>query len=161
MAFKDTPPAKRFDIDGASIRELAQIMVETGLTEIEVSEGERRIKVAKTPAHVTHSAPVNAPMAHPVPGADATTTAAPGAATTPAAGAITSPMVGTAYLRPEPSAPPFVSVGDTVNPGDTLLIIEAMKVMNPIKAAKGGKVSQIMVGDGQPVEFGEILIIVD
>ena len=77
------------------------------------------------------------------------------------AGAVKSPMVGTAYLRPEPGASTFVSVGDTVTAGDTLLIIEAMKVMNPIKAAKGGKVTQIAVGDAQPVEFGEVLLVIE
>jgi acetyl-CoA carboxylase biotin carboxyl carrier protein len=152
-------PGRKFDVDGASIRELAEIMVETGLTEIEVSEGDRRIRVVKTPAGVTHALPM---QAAPAPAAAPDSAPAP-ASVSPAqsAGAVTSPMVGTAYLRPEPSASPFVAVGQTVSPGDTLLIIEAMKVMNPIKAAKGGKVTQVVVADGQPVEFGEVLIVID
>jgi acetyl-CoA carboxylase biotin carboxyl carrier protein len=127
-------------------------MTETGLSEIEMAEGDRRVRVSR------------AAMAAPV--HFAASTAAPAvapAAVSPASnpGAVTSPMVGTAYLQAEPGAPPFVSVGSTVRVGDTLLIIEAMKVMNPIKAPKSGVVSQILISDGQPVEYGEPMMIVE
>ncbi len=154
---------KSFDIDADTIRELAGLMEETGLTEIEVTEGERAIRVAKgqvvvsaAPAHhASHPGPAPQPAA---------AEAAPVAASAPTAqspGAVTSPMVGTAYMRPDPSSPPFVSVGSAVAVGDTLLIIEAMKVMNPIKAAKGGTVKHIAVSDAQPVEFGELLLVIE
>ena len=145
-----------FDIDPEAIRKLAELMTETGLSEIELAEGDRRVRVSRTvtaaasPIHF--AAPAGAPAA-----------AAPAAAASPAAhpGAVISPMVGTAYLQAEPGAPPFVSVGSPVKIGDTLLIIEAMKVMNPIKASKGGTVTQILVSDGQPVEYGEPMMIVE
>ena len=121
MALRD---GKKLDIDSEAIRELAALMEETGLTEIEVAEGDRRVRVAKT----------------------ASVAALPAVA---------------AALPPYPSAPPFIKAGDTVNVGDTLLIIEAMKVMNPIKAAKAGRVTRIVVADAQPVEFGEVLLIVE
>ena len=155
MAFKDNNQAKTFDIDAASIRELAELMEETGLTEIEVSEGERRIRVARGHAMQTAVHHVPAPQIA------ESAAAAPTASAAPAAGAVTSPMVGTVYLRPEPTAQPFVKVGDTIGAGDTLLIIEAMKVMNPIKSPRGGRVTQILVTDAQPVEFGEALVVVE
>ena len=155
MALKD---GKRLDIDSEAIRELAALMEETGLTEIEVSEGDRRVRVAKTSPVAAYPAA----MAGPVPAAAVPSAAgAPATPTASSEGAVTSPMVGTAYLRPDPTAQPYVKAGDTVNIGDTLLIIEAMKVMNPIKAAKAGRVSRIVVADAQPVEFGEVLLIVE
>jgi acetyl-CoA carboxylase biotin carboxyl carrier protein len=145
-------------IDTDSIKALAELMDETGLTEIEMEEGGRRVRIARGGTVVAHAPAAHHPAA-PAP-------AAAPAALAPAtplhhAGAVNSPMVGTAYLASEPGKPAFVSVGDTVEAGATLLIIEAMKVMNPIKAPKGGRVTQILVGDGQPVEFGEALMIIE
>ena len=146
-----------FDIDADAIRKLATLMTETGLAEIELAEGERRMRVARAVAPPVAYAPVAAvaPAHH----AETAAQSAASLATHP--GAVTSPMVGTAYLQPEPEAPRFVEVGDTVRVGDTLLIIEAMKVMNPIKAPKAGTVTQILVSDGQPVEYGEPLMIIE
>jgi acetyl-CoA carboxylase biotin carboxyl carrier protein len=144
-----------FDIDPDAIRKLAELMTETGLSEIELAEGDRRVRVSRAaaaPAAVHFAAPAAAAPA----------SAAPVAAN-PAShpGAVISPMVGTAYLQAEPGAPPFVSVGSPVKVGDTLLIIEAMKVMNPIKASKGGTLKEVLVSDGQPVEYGEPLMIIE
>ena len=145
-----------FDIDGDLVRKLADLLRETGLSEIEFAEGEKRIRVTRPTAAQTVA--VHAPVA---------AAAAPVAAAAPAAkpanhpGAVTSPMVGTAYAAPEPGSAPFVRVGDTVKAGQTVLIIEAMKVMNPIKAPRGGTVVEILVSDSQPVEFGEVLMIIE
>jgi len=141
-----------FDIDPDAIRKLAELMTETDLSEIEIAEGDRRVRVSR--AAMAAPAPVQIAAA-PAPVAVA--------ALSPAShpGAVISPMVGTAYLQAEPGAPPFVSVGSPVRVGDTLVIIEAMKVMNPIKASKGGIVTQILVEDGQPVEYGEPMMIVE
>jgi acetyl-CoA carboxylase biotin carboxyl carrier protein len=150
-----------FDIDGDLVRKLAGLLDETGLTEIEFAEGEKRIRVTKggtAPAFYSQ-APAGVgqvPAAGTAPSAAA---AALGVSSHP--GALTSPMVGTAYVSSEPGAPAFVRVGDTVKAGQTVLIIEAMKVMNPIKAPKAGVVSQILVADAQPVEFGEVLMIIE
>jgi acetyl-CoA carboxylase biotin carboxyl carrier protein len=147
-----------FDIDGDLVRKLAGLLDETGLTEIEFAEGEKRIRVTKggaAPAFYTQ-APAGAA---PAPAAVTSPPAALGVSSHP--GALTSPMVGTAYVSSEPGGPPFVRVGDTVKAGQTVLIIEAMKVMNPIKAPKAGMVSQILVEDAQPVEFGEILMTIE
>jgi acetyl-CoA carboxylase biotin carboxyl carrier protein len=147
-----------FDIDGDLVRKLAGLLDETGLTEIEFAEGEKRIRVTKggtAPAFYTQ-APAGAA---PAPAAATSSPAALGVSSHP--GALTSPMVGTAYISSEPGGPPFVRVGDTVKAGQTVLIIEAMKVMNPIKAPKAGTVSQILVGDAQPVEFGEVLMTIE
>jgi acetyl-CoA carboxylase biotin carboxyl carrier protein len=142
-----------FDIDPDAIRKLAELMTETDLSEIEIAEGDRRVRVSR--AAMAAPAPVQIAAAAPAPVAVA--------AVSPAShpGAVISPMVGTAYLQAEPGAPPFVSVGSPIKVGDTLLIIEAMKVMNPIKASKGGTVTQILVEDGQPVEYGEPMMIVE
>jgi acetyl-CoA carboxylase biotin carboxyl carrier protein len=158
MAFKDNNQSKKMDIDGESIRELATLMEETGLTEIEVSEGERRIRVAR--GHAIAAPAMHVPVAA-APAAEAPAAAPASGPTAQTPGAVTSPMVGTVYLRPEPTAPPFVKPGDAVSAGDTLLIIEAMKVMNTIKAPKGGRVAQVMVSDAQPVEFGEVLVVIE
>lgn len=142
----------KITIQEDAIRQLAKLMEETGLTELEVTEGDSTIRAAKHAAPAYAAAPVAA--------------AAPAAAPTAAApnevpaGAITAPMVGTVYMSPQPGAPAFISVGDTVNAGDTLLIIEAMKVMNPIKATKAGTVKQILVENAQPVEFGEAMVVI-
>ena len=148
-------------IDPTLVRELAELLTENQLTEIEVEDGDRRIKVARTPATV-----IGAPAA--MPAAAAPALSAPpmqghediGAPQEELAGkAVKSPMVGTAFMSPEPGAAPFVSVGDSVKPGDTLLIVEAMKVMNPITAPEGGVIKKIMVADAQPVEFDQPLVI--
>ena len=148
------------------IRELAELLDKSTLSEIEVEEEDFRIRVARdVPAAVNYTAPAAAmPMAAPVP-AVAAPAAAPAApvAANPAdhPGAVTAPMVGTVYTAPSPGADAFIKVGDTVKEGDTLLIIEAMKVMNQIAAPKSGKVKEIFFSDAQPVEFGEILCIVE
>jgi acetyl-CoA carboxylase biotin carboxyl carrier protein len=147
-----------FDIDGDLVRKLAGLLDETGLTEIEFAEGEKRIRVTKGGTAPAFYAPAPAGAA-PAPAAVTSPPAALGVSSHP--GALTSPMVGTAYLSSEPGGPPFVRVGDTVKAGQTVLIIEAMKVMNPIKAPKAGMVSQILVEDAQPVEFGEVLMTIE
>ena len=144
-------------VDTKLVRELAELLNDTGLSEIEVEDGDRKIKVART---------INAVAAAPVAVAAPAAVAAPVApveAATPAvpANAVKSPMVGTAYLTPEPGAPAFVSVGDKVSAGDTLLIVEAMKVMNPITAPNGGTVKAIFVESGQPVEFDQPLMVIE
>lgn len=146
----------KFDVDAEMIRKLATLLTETDLNEIEYAEGERRIRL-------TRAVPVTAPVAQlPVMAAPAPQTAptAPAAAAV-AGNTITSPMVGTVYLAPEPGAASFVKVGDRVKAGDTLLIIEAMKVMNPIKANVAGVVREILVADASPVEFGEGLLVIE
>lgn len=149
---KPSEGAMRVDTD--LIRELAELLSANELTEIEVEDGDRKIKVRREAAPLVAAA---APAAHHAP---APAAAAPeAAAEAPAGNAVKSPMVGTAFLSPEPGAAPFVSVGDAVKAGDTLLIIEAMKVMNPITAPAGGVVKQIIVSDGQPVEFDQPLVV--
>ena len=150
------------NIDSKLVRELAELLNETGLTEIEVEDDDRKIRVARggMVAQVA-AAPVAAPA--PAPTAAAPAAAAPVSAETPAedhGNAIKSPMVGTAYLAPEPDAANFVKVGDSVKEGDTLLIVEAMKVMNPITADKSGTVNAILVDNGQPVEFDQPLVVI-
>ena len=157
-------PAKNGDmrIDSALVRELAELLTENALSEIEVADGERRIKVVRsTVRDVLTSSPAFTSLGPPPASAPAQT-AAPGAE--PAAEevsgtAVKSPMVGTAFLSPDPGAKPFVEVGDAVKTGDTLLIVEAMKVMNPITAPNGGVVKKIMVADAQPVEFDQPLLV--
>lgn len=147
-----------FELDIDSVKKLADLIKETGLNEIEYEEGDRRIRCVRfhEPQQMVQ---VAAPMmAAPAPVAAA---AAPAEAAKAApVNALTSPMVGTAYLSPEPGSAAFVKVGDRVKAGDTLLIIEAMKVMNPIKATSAGTVMEILVSDAQPVEFGEPLIVI-
>ena len=149
-------------VDVKLVRELARMLDATNLTEIEVEDGNRRIRVArKAPAqNGTFAAPfaaAPAPVAAPAP---AVAVEAAPAKAGPAAGTIKSPMVGTCYMTPEPDAPAFVSVGDSVKAGQTLLIIEAMKVMNPITAVAAGTVQAILVENGQPVEYDQPLIVV-
>ena|SRR5690606_15313751 len=150
--------------DAKLVRQLADILNETDLTEIEVERDKVKIRVART---VTMAA---APAAYAPP--PALSAAAPAPAAAPAAGApaaaparsgeeVKSPMVGTVYLQPSPGADPFVKVGDKVKAGQTLLIVEAMKTMNPIPAPRDGVVSEVLVGDAQPVEFGEALVVLE
>ena len=150
----------RKNINTKLIRELADILRDTELTEIEVEQGELRIRVARQgqPMAVVQAAPV---AAAPTPTSMAPETPAPLDATDMSAhpGVVKSPMVGSAYLRSSPDVDPFVKVGDTVKKGDTVLLIEAMKTFNPILADKDGKISEILVEDGQPVEYGEPLFI--
>jgi acetyl-CoA carboxylase biotin carboxyl carrier protein len=143
-------------VDSAAIRELANLLTETGLTEIEVEQGGMRLRVSRQATHVvTHGAPMAA-----APASHSAETAAPAKPSGPAAGAVPSPMVGTVYMSPEPGKPPFVSIGATVKEGDTLMIVEAMKTMNPILAPRGGKITEICIKDAQPVEFGQTLLII-
>ena len=148
------------NVDTALVRELAEMLGDTGLTEIEVEDGERKIRVSRG-GGVAMAAAAPMAMAAPAPAAPAAAPvaeAAPAAADT--AGAIKSPMVGTVYLAPEPGASDFVKVGDTVKEGQTLLIVEAMKVMNPITADRAGTVKSILVENAQPVEFDQPLVVI-
>jgi acetyl-CoA carboxylase biotin carboxyl carrier protein len=160
----NTPKAPADPIDSRLVRKLADILTETGLSEIEVEHGGLKIRVAKqlTSAPTVHyAAPAPAPVAAPAPSAPA---AAPAAAAAPARAAgdeVKSPMVGTVYLQPNPGSPAFVKVGDTVEAGQTLFIIEAMKTMNPIPAPRAGKIVAVLIEDAQPVEFGEPLAIIE
>jgi acetyl-CoA carboxylase biotin carboxyl carrier protein len=148
-------------IDSDAIKELASLLEETGLNEIEVADGDKAIRVSKggglvaaaaAPAPSMPSDPTLPQMAN---------MSAPDTVAHSHPGAVKSPMVGTAYMAPEPGAPPFVKKGDTVSAGDTLMIIEAMKVMNPIKAESGGTVTQVLVDDGEPIEFGDVLMVIE
>jgi acetyl-CoA carboxylase biotin carboxyl carrier protein len=132
--------------DSELIRTLATLLDETGLTEIEYAIGDRRIRVARTPAappapHIAAASGISASVEHP--------------------GTVKAPMVGTAYLAPQPGDPPFVRLGDIVTEGQPLLIIEAMKVMNQIRAHRPGLIAQILVADAQPVEYGAILMLIE
>ncbi len=144
--------------DGALIRELATLLDETNLTEIEIERAGLRVRVARSVSIATVAS------AAPPPVASAAVAGAAAATATDAAkhpGVVPSPMVGTAYWAPEPGAKPFVDVGTKVKVGDTLMIIEAMKTMNQIPSPRAGTVTQILVEDGQPVEFGEPLVIIE
>ena len=148
-------------IDTRLVRRLAAILTDTGLSEIEVERGGLKIRVAR---NIT-AAPVMQAYA-PAPAAAAPAASAPAPVemageALPPGEVIKSPMVGTVYLQAQPGQPPFIKVGDTVAAGQTLLIIEAMKTMNPIPAPKAGVVRAIMAGDGQPVEFGEPLAVIE
>jgi len=145
-------------VDTGLVRELAELLSENELTEIEVADGERKIKVRREAAGF-----IAGPQAYHAPAPAAAPAAAaevPAAAEEIQGNAVKSPMVGTAYLSPEPGAAPYVSIGQSVEAGDTLLIIEAMKVMNPITAPVAGTVRQITVSDGQPVEFDQPLVVI-
>jgi acetyl-CoA carboxylase biotin carboxyl carrier protein len=148
------------NIDSALVRELAELLAATGLTEIEVEDGERKIRVVRQPAPVVASVAAPAPAA---PLAAPTATSVPIEAAAPAAAAVDavkSPMVGTVYLAAEPGAANFVSVGQNVKVGDILLIVEAMKVMNQITATKAGTVQAVLVENGQPVEYDQPLVVI-
>ncbi|HEX3674367.1 MAG TPA: acetyl-CoA carboxylase biotin carboxyl carrier protein, partial [Rhizomicrobium sp.] len=142
-------PKAKSSVDASAIRELAELLAETGLTEIEIETSGMKLRVSRqsTPVYAQASAAAPAPAAAPAASHDAPATAKPSG---PAAGAVPSPMVGTVYTSPEPGKPPFVKVGDTVKEGDTLLIVEAMKTMNPILAQRAGTISEICVTDSQP-----------
>jgi acetyl-CoA carboxylase biotin carboxyl carrier protein len=146
---------KKKIVDKELIRELADLLNETGLSEIEVEHDEIRIRVART----LQAAPMAMHVA--TPQAVAAAPAAPTPVSAEHPGTVPSPMVGTAYLAPEPGGKPFVDVGDTVREGQTLLIVEAMKTMNQIPSPRAGKITRIMVEDGQPVEYGEPLMIIE
>ena len=151
----------KFEMDTEFVRKLAEILEENGLGEIELADGERRIRIAR-PTVTYAAAPMAAPAASaPVAASAVTATPAGGADLAKHPGAVKSPMVGTAYLAPEPGKPNFVAIGDKVTAGQTVLIIEAMKTFNPIKAPKAGTVMQILIDNAQPVEFGEALMIVE
>jgi acetyl-CoA carboxylase biotin carboxyl carrier protein len=161
-------PVEAPAIDARLVRKLADILKDTGLSEIEVEHAGLKIRVARelTAApvnYVQHAAPAYAPAPVAAP-APAAAPAAVEAAPAPAAvrgDAVKSPMVGTVYMSPQPGADAFIKVGDTVSAGQTLLIVEAMKTMNPISAPKAGKVVEILVEDAQPVEFGEPLVVIE
>lgn len=147
--------------EAAWIRELAAILDQTGLTEIEIEKSDVRVRVARTVAAgpaIAYAPASNQALA---PALKNASPAAPAASEGPPAGAVTSPMVGTIYLCPSPGADPFVKAGDKVAQGQTLMIVEAMKTMNPIAAPKAGVVRQILVRDAQPVEFGEPLVVIE
>ncbi|MDT0575831.1 acetyl-CoA carboxylase biotin carboxyl carrier protein [Croceicoccus sp. F390] len=169
------------NIDSAMVRQLADMLIETSLTEIEVEDGVRKIRVSRAaPAGMHVGLAAAAPAAYPTAapadaaaasadvsqgnsspaGAASTASAMVDAGQTDPANTVRSPMVGTAYLSPEPGAPAFITVGQQVTAGETLLIVEAMKVMNAIPAPKSGTVSKIIVGDAEPVEFDQPLIVV-
>ncbi len=141
-------------IDADAVRELSELLHETGLTEIEIEQNGARIRVARQPNG--HAQAYVATQAIPQPATTTDSNIAKGSVV----GAVTSPMVGTVYVGPEPGAQPFIKVGQTVKEGDTLFIVEAMKTMNPIAAPHGGVVSEIRVKDAQPVEFGQMLIVI-
>jgi len=148
---------KKIDVDDKLIKKLAKLLDETGLAEIEYGEGEVSIRVSKGGTMISHSAAPAAPppVAPPVESAPAATSHADHP------GVVTSPMVGVVYTSPEPGAGAFVGVGDNVTAGQVIMLIEAMKVFNQIKAPKSGKVINILVESGSPVEFGEPLLIIE
>ena len=144
-------------VDTGLVRELAELLADTGLSEIEVQDGERKIRVARTMFADASAVPA---AAHPAPPAPAAQPAPVPPAEPDSANAVRSPMVGTVYLSPDPESAPFVSVGAAVKAGDTLLIVEAMKVMNPITAPSAGTVQAVLVSSGQPVEFDQPLVVI-
>lgn len=158
-----TEQAMKVDVD--LVRQLAELLDATALTEIEVEHGDRKIRVARKAAAVAQMGYASAPVAAPAPAAApvaAAATAEVGASAPAAnANAVKSPMVGTVYLAAEPGAKPFASVGQKVAAGDTLLIVEAMKVMNPITATTAGTITAVLVENGQPVEFDQPLVVVE
>ena len=163
----ETPECAKTDtgeIDTKLVRKLADILKATGLSEIEVEKGELRIRVARE--LYAAAQPVQYAAAPALMAAPATAPAAPSAPTAPAAperkgDMVKSPMVGTVYLQAKPGDAPFAKIGDTVTEGQTLLIVEAMKTMNPIAAPRAGKVAEVLVADGQPIEFGQPLIVLE
>ncbi len=148
-------------IDSKLVRELAELLADTGLSEIEVEDETSRIRVARTmTAAAAPATVIAAPPAAAAPAPAAVAPAAPAADAT-SANAIKSPMVGTAYLSAEPGAEPFIAIGKSVKEGETILIIEAMKVMNPIPAPRGGTVKAVLIDNAQPVEFDQPLVVIE
>lgn len=143
-------------VDGGLIRQLAELLNETGLSEIEYAVGERRIRIARSLAGAVAMAPPASAHAAP-PAAHHSQGPAPH----DHPGAVKAPMVGTVYLSPQPESPPFLRIGDTIQEGQVLLIIEAMKVMNQIRAPHSGRLTQLLVTDGTPVEYGQALMILE
>ena len=149
-------------VDPELVRQLAQMLNDNDLSEIEVEDGDRRIAVKRNLIAAPAAAPATAPAPAPAPAAPAPAAPAPAAEPTgPHPGTIPSPMVGTVYLSAEPGSKPFVSAGESVAEGDTLLIIEAMKVMNQITAPRSGTVTRILVQNAEPVEFGQPLVVIE
>ncbi len=150
-------------IDSNAIRELAELLDETGLTEVEVADGDKAIRVSKGGAVIATAGVASAGTMSSDPAVPqmASMDTPPAHAVSSHPGAVKSPMVGTIYFQADPNAPQFVKKGDYVNVGDTLFIIEAMKVMNPIKAEVSGTVTQILVENSQPVEFGDVLLVIE
>lgn len=148
----------KLKIDQDLVRELAALLDETGLAEIEWEQEGQRVRVSR--AHGVSMAPTVAPAPTP-PTTGRAVTPEPEPSSADIAGAVRSPMVGTVYLAPEPGAAPFVAVGSDVAEGQTLFIIEAMKTMNPLPAPRSGRVARILVGDGAPIEYGEVLLILE
>jgi len=146
----------KIEINEDAVRKLSKLLEESGLSEIEYEQEGHKIRVAKIQNVVAAAAPAAAVMPQ-----AAAAAAAPGGGDEVPAGAVVSPMVGTAYVAADPSSPPFVKVGDGVQEGQTLLIIEAMKVMNPLPSPRAGKVAAIFVNNGDPVEFGEPLLVIE
>ena len=155
------PEAK---VDRSLVRELADILNDTDLTEIEIEQGELRIRVSRKKEYIQggYAASIPMPVAAPAMPAAAPATApgTPAPSAGPEVGSVPSPMVGTAYLSPAPGAKAFIEIGQSVNEGDTLLIIEAMKTMNQIPAPRSGTIKRICVDNGQPVEYGEALVVI-
>lgn len=143
-------------VDETLIRELADLLTETGLTEIEIEQKGLRVRVVRSPAIAATPAPLGKGRPEPAVAALAEPIG-PG----PHPGTVSSPMVGTAYRRPEPGAPPFIEIGSQVSEGQTILIVEAMKTMNHIPSPRAGTVTAILVEDGEPVEFGEPLVVIE
>ena len=156
-------------VDSALVRELAELLSANDLTEIEVEDGDRKIKVRRelfaAAAPAVHAVPIAAApvaaSAHPSTPTGAASEASAAAESLPAGDLVRSPMVGTCYLTPEPGAKPFATPGQSVKEGDTLLIVEAMKVMNPITAPRAGTVKQVLVANAQPVEFDQPLVVIE
>jgi acetyl-CoA carboxylase biotin carboxyl carrier protein len=148
----------KLNVDTALIETLAELLQRTGLTEIELAEADSRIRVVRAPQPLIAAIAAPSLPSQPAP-------AGPAVAARPAPerhpGAVHAPMVGTVYLTPEPGAAPFVAVGAEVSEGQTLLIIEAMKVMNPIRAPRGGRIAEILISNGDPVEYGELLLVIE
>jgi len=153
---------KPTDIDADLVKKLAGLLDETKLTEIEYAWADFRLRVTRQPAavHAVASAAAPAPVAAPAAVASAPP-APPADAVANHPGAVKSPMVGTVYLSPQPGSPAFVKIGDTIAAGQTILIIEAMKVLNQIRAPKAGKIAQILVQDAGPVEFGQVVMVIE
>ena len=156
------PMSERGPFDPESIRELARILTETGLTEIEISDKDRCLRIVRTPAPsaaaLTYAAPAIPEPAVALPAPARPAQAADDLANAP--GAVTSPMVGVAYLSPEPGAPPYVQPGQAVQAGQTVMLIEAMKTFNQIKAPQSGTVARVLVASGEPVEYGQPLLVI-